>query len=159
MEPLGRVWRHQRLKRHLRSGRPLARLQGLWKGPRGMSLGLCQPILSHKGSLFSLASLLLKHMGWWVRWRPFSWQKQPRLGTGGVRDAMRQAHQGWNSWSLRPSVMLLATHIFAPCGAYEDRGSPGPAYRPTETRTSGEAWASAFLASLGVHKEAKQCRD
>lgn len=69
-----------RLKRHLRSGRPLDLLQGLWKGPLGMSLGLCQPILSHKGSLFSLASLLLKYMGWWVRWGPFSWQKQPGSG-------------------------------------------------------------------------------
>ena len=74
-------------------------------------------------------------------------------------DAVRQAHQGWTSRSLSPSVMLLATVVFAPCGAHEDRGSPGPAYRPTETRASGEAWASAFVTSLGVHKEARQCRD
>lgn len=132
------------------------------RGCVGMSLGLCQPILSRKGSLFSLASLLLKHMGGWVRWGPFSWQKQPGSGedrTGGVCDAVRQAHQGWISQSLRPSVMLLATVSFAPCGVHEDRGSPGPAYRPTETRTSGEAWASTFVTSLGVHKEARQCRD
>ena len=82
-----------------------------------------------------------------------------RLRTGGICDAVRQAHQGWTSRSLRPSVMLLATVIFAACGVHEDRGSPGPAYRPTETRTSGEAWVSTFVTSLGVHKEARQCRD